>query len=358
MSRLPKESGIYLMRNKVSGLIYIGQSFNIYRRVNAHFAELKRGAHNNIHLQRAYNKYGREVFEVEVLELCENNIDKLNGREIFYIEKYDSFRNGYNQTPGGYSHEGCVITEETRARMRASHPDVSGKNNPMYGKTVYDFLTEEEVAKWKHNISVANTGYKNGFYGKKHTEETKQKISAANKGRLAGEKNPRYGKPLLKEVVDKMREGHAAFYARNSGSNSLNAHRIVCLNTGEKFGCLKDACERYGLNSSALSNCCSGKTYSCGEAGRAKLTWMYEEDYLVKSHDEIMDRIIKANSKHSPNTVKRVLCINTGRIYNGLYDAAEDYGLDPSSISKVCRGKNSYCGRDKEGNHLKWEYIQ
>lgn len=51
-------------------------------------------------LYNAMNKYGKENFVCEVLE--ENvPIDKLNDREIYYIEKYDSFNNGYNSTKGG-----------------------------------------------------------------------------------------------------------------------------------------------------------------------------------------------------------------------------------------------------------------
>lgn len=46
------------------------------------------------------NKYGSENFYCETLE---DNIpyEKLDEREVYYIEKFDSFHNGYNSTPGG-----------------------------------------------------------------------------------------------------------------------------------------------------------------------------------------------------------------------------------------------------------------
>lgn len=46
------------------------------------------------------NKYGSENFYCETLE---ENIpyEKLDEREVYYIEKFDSFHNGYNSTPGG-----------------------------------------------------------------------------------------------------------------------------------------------------------------------------------------------------------------------------------------------------------------
>lgn len=46
------------------------------------------------------NKYGSENFYCETLE---ENVpyEKLDEREVYYIEKFDSFHNGYNSTPGG-----------------------------------------------------------------------------------------------------------------------------------------------------------------------------------------------------------------------------------------------------------------
>ena len=46
------------------------------------------------------NKYGSDKFYYEVLE---DNVpyELLDEREVYYIEKFDSFHNGYNSTPGG-----------------------------------------------------------------------------------------------------------------------------------------------------------------------------------------------------------------------------------------------------------------
>lgn len=60
-----------------------------------------------------------------------------------------------------------------------------GERNPMYGK----HPTEET----KKKLSERSKGPNNYWYGKHHTEEVKVKISKANKGRLVGEKNPMYG---------------------------------------------------------------------------------------------------------------------------------------------------------------------
>ena len=49
-------------------------------------------------------KYGLEHFSFEILEKCPK--DSLNSREMFYIEKFDTFHNGYNMTIGGDGYRG------------------------------------------------------------------------------------------------------------------------------------------------------------------------------------------------------------------------------------------------------------
>jgi hypothetical protein len=44
-------------------------------------------------------KYGIENFFVEKIEECEE--DRLDEREIYWIQKYNSFNDGYNSTLGG-----------------------------------------------------------------------------------------------------------------------------------------------------------------------------------------------------------------------------------------------------------------
>lgn len=46
------------------------------------------------------NKYGIENFFIEEIEEVENP-DKLNEREVFWIEYFGTFKNGYNATSGG-----------------------------------------------------------------------------------------------------------------------------------------------------------------------------------------------------------------------------------------------------------------
>ena len=56
--------GIYMIRNKVNGKMYIGQAIEMEGvRWKTHRRELKGDYHENKHLQNAWNKYGQDNFE-------------------------------------------------------------------------------------------------------------------------------------------------------------------------------------------------------------------------------------------------------------------------------------------------------
>ena len=106
-------TGIYKITCLANNKSYIGQSVSIKRRWATHQRELAAGTHYNVYLQRAYNKYGKDNFTYEILELCSK--DKLNEREQFYVKIFDTFENGYNCDRGGHN--------------------TSGDANPMSGKS-------------------------------------------------------------------------------------------------------------------------------------------------------------------------------------------------------------------------------
>lgn len=87
--------GIYEIRNKINGKRYIGRSKDIERRKIEHLTMLENGMHNSIKLQRAWNKYGDDSFEFNVVEEVKNK-KMLHSKESKYIKQFDSMLNGYN----------------------------------------------------------------------------------------------------------------------------------------------------------------------------------------------------------------------------------------------------------------------
>ena len=111
---------IYKIQNIITHEIYIGQTthprgFNgrydfkgsgierVYKKLLGNEA---RGESHNQHLRRSINKFGFDAFEViEVFDVAET-LEELNEKESYYINLFDSYKNGYNQSFGGDSISG------------------------------------------------------------------------------------------------------------------------------------------------------------------------------------------------------------------------------------------------------------
>ena len=91
---------IYKITNTLNNKIYIGQTVKtIEKRFQQHKNNSNKPYFSQIVLYKAFNKYGIENFICEQIEEVDN--EKLNERERYWIEYYDSFFNGYNSTLGG-----------------------------------------------------------------------------------------------------------------------------------------------------------------------------------------------------------------------------------------------------------------
>ena len=67
----PHASGVYQIRCIPTGKIYVGSAVNLSKRQRDHVNSLRQGDHENVYLQRAWDKYGEENFEFTVLEFVD-----------------------------------------------------------------------------------------------------------------------------------------------------------------------------------------------------------------------------------------------------------------------------------------------
>lgn len=98
--------GIYKYTNKINQHSYIGQSLDIDKRKQSHLnASYNPNAGDyDTKFHQAIRKYGIDNFEFEVLaEIPQQPQVKiiLNELEKYFIKYYDTYKNGYNGTPGG-----------------------------------------------------------------------------------------------------------------------------------------------------------------------------------------------------------------------------------------------------------------
>ena len=94
-------TGIYKIENLLNGKIYIGQSINIEDRWKRHLFDSRPSklSEKSSVIHKAIGKYGAENFKFFVVEECQ--AEDLDDREIYWIDFYDSYYNGYNCTKGG-----------------------------------------------------------------------------------------------------------------------------------------------------------------------------------------------------------------------------------------------------------------
>ena len=100
-SSIPEKEtpGIYVIYCQANRKAYFGKSTCVLSRLNTHKSALLRGAHDNKRLQRAFNKYGSESFVGCMLQQVE--VDDLTAAEAFYINYFNSVKQGFNRKREG-----------------------------------------------------------------------------------------------------------------------------------------------------------------------------------------------------------------------------------------------------------------
>ncbi len=112
-----KLSGIYQIRNIVNEKVYIGQTKQpFFKRFLHHVWKLRRGEHDNEHLQKAFDFYSEEAFVFEVLEVVETP-DLLDEKEIEYIKKAKHRNLCYNISDGGQGLHGVPMPSHVKEML-------------------------------------------------------------------------------------------------------------------------------------------------------------------------------------------------------------------------------------------------
>lgn len=106
-------TGIYKITNIFNGKVYVGSALDVFNvRIPKHKRDLINLKHHSIKLQRSYDKYGIDNFKFELIEECKK--EQLIEREQYYIDLYDSYKNGYNCNPKADSSMGRPVSKETK----------------------------------------------------------------------------------------------------------------------------------------------------------------------------------------------------------------------------------------------------
>jgi len=119
---LPEESGVYLILNTVNQHFYIGSTVNLRRRWSQHTWFLDNNRHHNPHFQNAWNKYGGCSFVFFAMEVVPD-IASILPAEQRWIDKTGAAdrRDCYNVCAKAGSHLGRKRSEETKQRLAAAN---------------------------------------------------------------------------------------------------------------------------------------------------------------------------------------------------------------------------------------------
>jgi group I intron endonuclease len=224
------KGSIYKITNKINQKFYIGKTIKKlkYRFNNHCYEALSRNSTTYLH--RAIRKYGKENFIIEEIELC--NSDDLNEREIFWIS---TLKPQYNLTAGGEGISGYKYTEEQRKKM-----------------------SERRIGKY--------VGEKNPFYGRHHSEETKQQISEFRKG-----------KRFSKGFTGKSHKEESKLKTSQTLKNNPNVKRVKVFqydtegNFLREFQSITEAAKFVGTSPSNIKYTCEGRFVHC-----KGYKWSYE----------------------------------------------------------------------------------
>lgn len=332
--------GIYKITNLVNGKVYIGQSVDINRRIKRHKSRAFNINSNGYGypLYKAIRKYGIDNFSFEVLEECAK--DELNEKEIYYITKYDSWKNGYNQNEGGNS-----VTHN----MKLTEDDVSAiilrlKTTRDNTKTI---ANDFNVA--PRTIQSINTG---DTY---HRDVEKYPIRP-HLNKLIDAKDGGYKKREYKDkciVCGKdISRGHTYCTKCAPRSNEFLKRKISVKNRPEPLELAKLVKENgfsktgklFGVTDSAIKKWC--KDYEIPHRKKELIAW-YNEKMGIKT-------LPKKKQEDFRKPVKQI-DINTGAVINvfkSICEAGRFLGKPNNQhIGEACRGtiKSAY------GYH--WEYA-
>lgn len=231
------DSGVYCIKNTLNSHCYIGSSNRIKNRLNKHLRQLNSKKHHSVILQRAWDKYRSDVFEVSFLEILDDE-NKLLDREQFYI---DLLHPEYNICKIAGCSRGVVKSEETKNKLRVVN----------LGKIRSLESIKKQSTSWKMKYK---NGYIHPFLGKHQTEDTKSRLSKNH----SGENNNNFGKHLSEETKKKISSSLSKSIRGYNNPNFSGNYKFFNKKYGTVICSRVELTDKYKLNYSKVSCICNG----------------------------------------------------------------------------------------------------
>ena len=276
--------GLIYKYTSPSGKCYIGQTTNeVYRRRMWFSTGRYTGGRSKI--DRARKKYGPENFRYEVIfrkiyPNIEAATEDLNKWEVYYIEYYNTYSNGYNSTKGGDGSRGYLPSKDVLEKISKA---LKGKRKPKdFGNKVSNRLkgkNKSSTHREKLSESKKNSGHKilqyslSGEYIKTWSNiDTVAKTLKVSRESIAG------------CCRGKSKTAHGFIWRYNGSiipkpSSRRSDTKVVLKMLGniiiQEFTSVADAAYSVKVNESNISACCRGKCKTI-----KGFNWKYKEDLI------------------------------------------------------------------------------
>ena len=290
------EGYIYKIVNDINDKIYIGQtSRTIEERWKEHIKDSK---NLNYYLYASIRKHGIKHFKISKIEKYESDdksklLDILNEREVFWIDYFDAYHNGYNQTLGGQNNPPNKFTE----------------------KSVIEYSMFCEII----NIypSIINASDSTDFSASDISSCCKRKKIHRIQNRIF-----RYADdPLTEKEINWYKSRYPKIYQYDFYGNLIKVYEFV----QEAVAYLSS--QNITIPNGNIMKCCNGEVLSAG-------------NYVWRKYPDVF------NTYRTPEILKRIekRDIETGTLleifecFNDIYDK---YEYDVSSINSCCNNRNA-----------------
>lgn len=241
---------IYKIRNVVNEHYYVGSTVDSRKRFWSHRKDLRTGNHVCIHLQRAWNKYGEDCFRFEIIEQLPTR-DDLFPAEQKWLDEHFGKDYCYN------------VAAHADAPMRDASPELRAKlaertkawlerdGHPRQGYK----CTPEEIAYSAERRKGKHAGEAHYRYGKTVSEEVRKKIGDTQRGvkKSEGRKISEEGKAKIRAAADAGHYSHWKGKKHTDESRAKMSKRVIELTNNLEFPSLTATLKHFGMTMPTLN---------------------------------------------------------------------------------------------------------
>lgn len=225
--------GIYKITSPTNK-VYIGQTTNYDKRYSAYKNHKCKGQPK---LFNSLNKYGFDTHQIDLIRNC--SLDELNHYERHYQEYYNSVVDGLNLRYTATNSKSGYMSEESKKKMSESRKGI---------------IFNDE---WKANLAKV-------WIGRKHTEETKLKMSNAGKGKKkSAEHIAKLWQNQKGAIMPKRSEETKMLQSLNNGKSKAVIQMDLDGNFIAEFRSASEAVRIVNISRN-IGACCLGKLETSG----------------------------------------------------------------------------------------------